>query len=214
MTGHTGNTARSITTEEWCLMSLPNIFTVEKEDANRALQAITLGFSTDPVQRWIWPEAAVYLDAKPRFAQASAGKGFDNGTVFAVEGFKAVAMWLAPGVSTDSDAMGAIVAETARPEILEDLINIGISLSEARPTEPHWYLNFIACDPAYLGQGLGSALMKHALQKVDEDGAAAYLESSNPRNMTLYERHGFEAVGKVQHGSSPPLHPMVRPARR
>ncbi len=195
-------------------MSLPKIITVDKKDADRALRTITLGFSTDPVQRWIWPEASVYLNAKPRFAHASAGKGLDHGTTFAVDGFKAVAMWLPPGVSTDSDAMGAIVAETARPEILEDLINIGASLAAAHPQEPHWYLNFIACDPAYLGQGLGSALMKHALQKIDEDGAAAYLESSNPRNMTLYERHGFEAVGKVQHGSSPPLYPMIRPARR
>ena len=194
-------------------MSLPEISSVHKEDADRALQTITLGFSTDPVQRWIWPEASVYLKAKPRFAEASAGKGLDHGTIFEVDGFKAVAMWLPPGVSTNSDAMGAIVGETARPEILEDLINIGASLAAAHPQEPHWYLNFIACDPAYLGHGLGSALMKHTLQKIDEDGATAYLESSNPRNMTLYERHGFEAIGKVQHGSSPPLYPMIRLAR-
>ena len=30
----------------------------------------------------------------------------------------------------------------------------------------------------------------------------AYLESSNPRNMSLYERHGFESMGKVQIGDS------------
>ena len=28
----------------------------------------------------------------------------------------------------------------------------------------------------------------------------AYLESSNPRNIPLYERHGFEALGEIQVG--------------
>ncbi len=195
-------------------MSLPAIDTVSESDQDRAIQTIALGFSTDPVQRWIWPEASVFLSAKPRFVRASAGSAFENGTAFAVEGLKAAALWLPPGVTTDGDAMGAIVAETARPEILDDLVNIGLSLRDAHPHGPHWYLNFIACDPAYLGQGLGSALMKHVLKRVDEDGAIAYLESSNPRNMSLYERHGFETVGEVQHGASPPLYPMIRPARK
>lgn len=194
-------------------MALPTIHTVSLGDKDRAIQTITLGFSTDPVQRWIWPEASVYLKAKPRFAEASAGAAFEHGSAFATDDFRAAALWLPPGISTDGDAMGAVVAETARPEILEDLINIGASLSDAHPHEPHWYLNFIGCDPAYLGQGLGSALMKHALKRIDEDHAIAYLESSNPRNMSLYERHGFEATGEVQHGASPPLYPMIRPAR-
>jgi hypothetical protein len=42
---------------------------------------------------------------------------------------------------------------------------------------------------------------------------AAYLESTNPRNVSLYQRHGFEALGTIQKGSSPPLIPMLRKAR-
>ena len=41
----------------------------------------------------------------------------------------------------------------------------------------------------------------------------AYLESSNPRNMSLYERHGFETVTKIQFGEGPALHTMYREAR-
>jgi hypothetical protein len=39
------------------------------------------------------------------------------------------------------------------------------------------------------------------------------LESSNPRNITLYQRHGFEILGTIQIGSSPTLVPMLRPPR-
>ena len=55
--------------------------------------------------------------------------------------------------------------------------------------------------------------MKHVLAIIDESGLPAYLESSNPQNISLYERHGFEVVGRIQIGASPPVHPMLRSAR-
>ena len=80
--------------------------------------------------------------------------------------------------------------------------------------EECWYLAVIGVDSACQGRGLGAQLMKHALRRVDEDGLPAYLESSNPRNMSLYKRHGFEEMGIIQSGSSPEIVPMLREARR
>ena len=68
-------------------------------------------------------------------------------------------------------------------------------------------------DQAYQGRGLGAQLMKYALAKVDALGLPAYLESSNPLNMSLYKRHGFEEMGSIQSGSSPAIVPMLREAR-
>ena len=81
------------------------------------------------------------------------------------------------------------------------------------PREPHWYLPFIGVDPSQQGKGYGSALMKHTLDACDRDHAAAYLESSNPKNVPLYERHGFELLGTIQAGTSPPIFPMLRKPR-
>jgi ribosomal protein S18 acetylase RimI-like enzyme len=58
--------------------------------------------------------------------------------------------------------------------------------------------------------GYGSALLRYALQQCDRDGVAAYLESSNPRNISLYERHGFAKLGSIQAGTSPTMVPMLR----
>jgi ribosomal protein S18 acetylase RimI-like enzyme len=55
--------------------------------------------------------------------------------------------------------------------------------------------------------------MKYALERCDRDKLAAYLESTNPRNISLYRRHGFEEVGTIQVGTSPALVPMLRRAR-
>jgi predicted N-acetyltransferase YhbS len=72
----------------------------------------------------------------------------------------------------------------------------------------------IGVDPSKQGQGYGSALLKHALERCDGEGKLAYLEASSPKSIPLYQRHGFELIGTIQVGSSPPLFPMLRKPRR
>jgi ribosomal protein S18 acetylase RimI-like enzyme len=81
------------------------------------------------------------------------------------------------------------------------------------PTEPHWYLAIIGVEPAKQGRGLGAQLMEGALTRCDEEGLIAYLESSNPANISLYQRHGFEVIGEIQVADTPVVTPMLRPAR-
>jgi hypothetical protein len=46
--------------------------------------------------------------------------------------------------------------------------------------------------------------------RCDEEGMPAYLESSNPTNVPLYERHGFEVITEIQVADSPVVYPMLR----
>jgi GNAT superfamily N-acetyltransferase len=71
----------------------------------------------------------------------------------------------------------------------------------------------IGVEPAQQGEGYGSALLKHALERCDSDDKLAYLESSSPKNLPLYKRHEFELLGTIQAGSSPMLFPMLRRPR-
>ena len=175
-----------------------------------AISTIVLGFAADPMARWVWPDSSDYLRIMPQFVKAFGGRAFENGTAYITEGARAAALWLPPGVEPDEAAMGAVITEALRPEIAEDIGPILQGMAEHHPHEPHWYLPLIAADPSWIGQGLGTLLMKHALRRCDEDGIAAYLESSNPRNISLYERHGFRIISQIQHGSSPTLTPMLR----
>jgi Uma2 family endonuclease len=47
-------------------------------------------------------------------------------------------------------------------------------------------------------------------KKRDRDRIPAYLEASKPANIPFYARHGFEVIGTIQIGASPPIFPMVR----
>jgi ribosomal protein S18 acetylase RimI-like enzyme len=52
--------------------------------------------------------------------------------------------------------------------------------------------------------------MKHATAMLDAAGMLGYLESSNPANISLYQRHGFEIIGEIRAGTAPLVTPMIR----
>jgi GNAT superfamily N-acetyltransferase len=176
------------------------------------INTLVLGFAADPMTRWVWPNSSDYLELMPQFVRAFGGQAFEHGTAYITEGIRAAALWLPPGVEPDEAAMGAVVARAMRPEIADDMGLVLKGMAEYHPHAAHWYLPLIAADPNWIGQGLGTLLMKHALRRCDDEGIAAYLESSNPRNVSFYKRHGFRVIGKIQHGSSPTMTPMLRPA--
>jgi ribosomal protein S18 acetylase RimI-like enzyme len=194
-------------------MSMPEITIAKAEDRARLIQTALVAFVTDPMVRWISDGAAAFLEATGDFFDAFGGRAFEHGSAWTANDGQAVAMWLPPGVEPDGEKMLEILQKFAPEERLEDMFVVLGQMEQFHPHEEHWYLPIIGCDPMYLGQGLGGMLMKTALERVDADGLPAYLESSNPRNVSLYERHGFEVIGEIQHGSSPVMLPMYRAAR-
>ena len=183
-------------------------------ERDRVLTAITLGFSADPVARWIWRDAEAYLTAMPRFAAAFGGGAIDAGTCFVTDGFRAVSLWHAPGSGPDEEAIDRILNETVRSGISRDVEAMFGQMEEYHPAGPHWYLPMIAADPGFLGRGYGAAILEHVLRACDEAGQPAYLESSNPRNLSLYMGFGFETMGEIAPGEAPPMFPMLRRPRR
>ena len=193
-------------------MNPPKIITAKEEDRTKVLQSIVIGFSTDPLGRWFWPDAATYLKSGPFFG-TFGGRSIDSDTAYITENYAGVALWMPPEVEPDEEKMIPIMEATVSGTILDEVFGVFEAMETYHPEDPCWYLPLIAVDPFYQGNGFGSQLMKHALARVDEDGLPAYLESSNPRNISLYERHGFKTMGEIQIGSSPIVTPMIRQAR-
>ncbi len=179
-------------------------------DAVNAMGLIMLAFSSDPVARWVYPEPADYLRYFPSFIKAFAGNAFERGMALTTPDFSGAALWLGPGVHSDDETLEALVQNSTTPEVRKDLLQVMEAMETYHPDEPHWYLPMIGVDPRQQNRGIGSDLMKHALDRCDAEGLPAYLESSNPRNISLYERYGFVSLGSIQFGASQPLYPMVR----
>lgn len=191
----------------------PDIVTAKPVDAPRVLDTLTLAFASDPPNRWLFPDAHDYVRNFPKFVQGLGGAAFANGTAFMTSDCSGAILWLAPNVGPDEEALSRLIKEDVAPDKQADLAAAIDEMGRYHPQEPHWYLPFIGVDPARQGAGIGAALLRPILARCDEASLPAYLESSNPRNRPLYQRHGFEVLGEIKAGSCPPVTPMFRKPR-
>jgi ribosomal protein S18 acetylase RimI-like enzyme len=191
-------------------MTTPIIHAAAASDETPVIDVMVQAFSADPAARWTWPDPALYRRHFPEFVKAFAGRAFTHGSAYYVEGYAGAALWLPPGVHPDEDALTSLFQRTTLAQNQTDVFALLEQMGRFHPEAPHWYLPLIGVAPSQHGKGYGSALMKHALVPCDRDGRLAYLESTNPRNIPLYERHGFEVIGTIQAGTSSPLFPMLR----
>lgn len=187
------------------------IKTASPNDERRVVSTIVRAFQADPAVRWLYPDAQQYATHFPQFVRAFGGRAFAYESAHVVDDFAGAALWLPPGVEPDQDELGSLMERTAPPAIRDEVFSVFEQMGRYHPGEPHWYLPLIGVDDAYQGQGLGSVLLRHALAECDRERLPAYLESSNPRNISLYQRHGFQLIGTIRAGLSPKIYPMVRP---
>ena len=153
-------------------------------------------FHGDPLWSWAFPDRDD-LKVWWRFLINSALR---YPWVWITSGCAAASVWIPPGASELTEQ------EEARVEpMLEDLLGTrsgeAIELLErfdaSHPRgEPHYYLSLLGTHPDHRGRGLGMGLLAENLARIDEEGMAAYLESSNPDNVARYESVGFRRVGE------------------
>ncbi|MDH6194778.1 ribosomal protein S18 acetylase RimI-like enzyme [Mycobacterium frederiksbergense] len=191
--------------------------------ADVSVLARTLGraFFDDPVMTWLMPDAGRRARSLPRMFAALTRHHFLRVGASEVAGrageIGAAALWDPPGrwkpTRLEEFAM--------MPGLLRAFgrsghrgSQVAALMKEHHPEEPHWYLAMIGSDPMVRGGGLGHALMRSRLDRVDAEHAPAYLESSNPDNIPYYLRFGFEVTGEIRlpHGG-PILTPMWRRPR-
>jgi GNAT superfamily N-acetyltransferase len=184
--------------------------TATEADVQSVLDTIVLAFATDPTWRWNYPNPHEYLEHFPEFVKIYGGKAFDHETAYYIDDFAGAALWLPPEVHPDEDALVALFRETFSEERLEEAWVVLEQLDSYQPDAPFWHLPVLGVEPTQQRKGYGTALLKHVLARCDQENTLAYLESSNPENIPLYARHGFEILGMIQEDGMPPLIPMLR----
>jgi ribosomal protein S18 acetylase RimI-like enzyme len=192
------------------LMTIPIVKTAKESDEAGVIDVLKIAFVADPATRWVWPDPQKYLSHFSSFAKAFGGKAFAYESAHYVGNYSGAALWLPPNVYPDVDLLTALLQSSGSDESKKDGPEIFEKMSRYHPHEPHWYLPLLGVDPLHHGKGLGSALIQHVIGMCDRDNKFAYLESSNPKNIQFYKRHGFELLGTIQVNTSPPIFPMLR----
>jgi ribosomal protein S18 acetylase RimI-like enzyme len=191
-------------------MDRPEIRVVDRAEAPRAVSVQMMAFSSDPIMRYLWPEPHEYVRNFPAFVRGFGGGAFEHGAAHVTDAFLGGSLWLPPGVAPDGDALEKLFTDTLAEPKRSEVFSVLEQIGAAHPEAPHWHLAFLGVDPTQQGKGIGAALLRHTLARIDAEGLHGYLESSNPANVSLYRRHGFEVIREIRMGGSPPVIPMLR----
>jgi ribosomal protein S18 acetylase RimI-like enzyme len=173
-------------------------------------------FADDPVWSWMIPPRRRQGRLRLLFA-AVLRHALTHGTVDTTGTGDAVALWSPPGewrLPTVAQLRAAPAILLAAGPRLPRLLGRLADIEAAHATQPrqHWYLEFIGVRTAAQGRGLGSGLLRDALARFDREGVPVYLESSNPRNLPFYHRHGFQVTGELTVRAGPAQWTLWRPA--
>jgi ribosomal protein S18 acetylase RimI-like enzyme len=182
-------------------------------EIHHAIATLVLAFGADPVARWMYEDPHQYLLHIPRLFRALGTSSFDAGTAHRTTNGLGVALWLPPGVHGDDGPLEAVIADSMVEKKQAEVATVFERTEHYRPAEPHWYLSLIGVEALHRNKGCGAVLLQNGLRRCDREHLLAYLWSSNPLNISLYKRHGFEISGTIQVGSSPSIFPMLRCAR-
>jgi GNAT superfamily N-acetyltransferase len=159
-------------------------------DADAVASCLGAAFAQDPV--WTWAVGAKASRVVRAITAVGATQEPEHFTM--TDGGTAVAWWHPPGQwkMSPRDILRLL------PKVLPispvggvQLLRLSAAIDKVHPSEPHFYLGYLGARPEAQGQGHGAVALSLGLQQADDAGVPCYLESSNPRNLSFYRRHGF-----------------------
>ena len=177
-------------------------------DVDNLADVLARAFHDDPPLAWLLPDPATRPARLRRMFRTIIGiESLQHGGVEVVSAgqddaqeIAGGAVWLPPGhwrPSASEYLRGGPHYVWALATALSRVARYGRALERARPKEPHWYLKALGVDPAWQGKGVAKLLLRSRLECCDADGEPAFLETTRPGGVALYERYGFQSIGDI-----------------
>lgn len=172
-------------------------------DVARVAELITKAFYDLPPTRWLVPDVTHRATrTRANFAMWTA-HALRHGHVDLID-TRAAAVWFHRENGPIPDPVD--YAPQGRFRLMDE------TFAAHHPTPSHHHLALLAVDPDHQRGGLGSALLRHHHEQLDELGVAAFLEASSPDNVEFYLESGYHVMGQPYRlpVDGPPMWPMWR----
>lgn len=203
------------THRSWCSLCMVLLGTVEHSvrrarasDLEAGARVLAAAFASYPWTRWVLPSDG-YADRLEEVQRLYLAHALEHGIVMVDDGVRAIAALLPPDPPAPPARTQHRVVELhgSRYSALAGLVL-------PRPPAGAWTLETVGVHPAHQGTGLGTALVTSALGAGPPSTGLVALETSDERNVRLYERLGFASLATTEICDGPVVHSMVRVPRQ
>jgi ribosomal protein S18 acetylase RimI-like enzyme len=200
-------------------MSPVDVRPATEDDLPALTGVLSRAFSNDPPMSWVFRDDATRRDRLATLFGGALREIFlPAGHLWTTTDVGGAAVWQPPGQWRTPDEvverLTPPLAEAFLPEELDRFLTFLGMMEDEHVDEPeHWYLEVLAADLDRQGEGIGSACMRPILDRADAEGKPAYLESSNEKNVPLYERNGFRVTDVLDLPDGPSVWLMWRDPR-
>jgi GNAT superfamily N-acetyltransferase len=169
------------------------------QDSAEVVEVLVSAFYDDPTWGWAFPDPSRRAEQHRRWWGLFVDGAVRFPWVWLTEGNTATSVWIPPNETDFSQEQ-----EAAMEPLLVELLGPGASrvlqavemFDQAHPRGvPHFYLSLLGTHKEHRGHAYGLRLMAENLRLIDDAGMPSYLEASNPANVPLYMRYGFEVLG-------------------
>jgi ribosomal protein S18 acetylase RimI-like enzyme len=169
------------------------------QDSADVVEIVVGAFYDDPTWSWAFPDPSRRAEQHRRWWGLLVDGAIRFPWVWLTQGNTATSVWIPPN-ETDLSPEQEAAVEPLLVELLASgasRVLRGIELfDQAHPRgAPHYYLSLLGTSTEHRGHGFGLRLMAENLRRIDDAGMPSYLEASNPANVPLYMRYGFEVLG-------------------
>jgi GNAT superfamily N-acetyltransferase len=188
------------------------------EDIDAIAVSLSRAFMDDPVWEYLLPDSTSReWRLKRYFSTAMRLQHLPHSTSYTDAARVGAALWDPPGhwrVTPGQYVRGIPGMVRCFGSGISRAVRTLSVVEKRHPATPlHYYLAILGTDPDHQGKGVGSSVLEPVLDRCDNDGVGAYLESSKESNIAFYSRHGFEVTTEVRLPGGPVVWPMWRNPR-
>jgi GNAT superfamily N-acetyltransferase len=191
---------------------------VDPADLPAVAATLAGAFVEDPAWSWIFADPGRRESQLEAVWTLPSRSSVHYGWVWMTPGAEAATLWIPPGMpelaAPQAARIGPLFHELLGGDVgrVDALMERFMTVHPAAPD--HYYLSLFGTRPDCRGRGIGMDLLAGDLARIDAEGEPAYLESTNPANLTRYRSVGFADHGSFQlPGTGPVVTTMWRDAR-
>jgi len=160
-------------------------------------------FQEDPGLHYVFPTAAERAKFMPGLFRVALHQGLRAGEIWTTAGAPAgAAVWEPWGwaetthgevAQADPNELPSAIGTAAFERVTSFFAYLG-ALHRRDVPGRHWYLSCLGVAPARQSQGVGGRLLQPILARAAAEGVPCYLETTQPKAVPFYRRHGFEVL--------------------